>query len=161
MSTKSDYSAEEWKAIAGAPAAAGLLVTLADPSGLVGVAKEAMAVGRAIAESATGDAPEIVKNLAGQVTSTQGKYELPDVPTGNRAQTKDALIATIKSAVHAVETKSPAEADAYKSWLSSVATKVSQAAKEGGVLGFGGTRVSGAEQEALAQLADALGTKPH
>jgi len=161
MSTKSDYSAEEWNAIAGAPAAAGLLVTLADPSGVIGITKEAMAVGKAIAESATGDAPEIVKDIAGQATSTQGKYNLPDVPTGDRAQTKDALIATIKSAVHAVETKSPAEADGYKFWLSSVATKVSQAAKEGGVLGFGGTRVSGAEQEALAQLADALGTKPH
>jgi hypothetical protein len=46
MSTKTDYSAEEWKAISGAPVAAGLLITLSDPSGAVGITKEALAVGQ-------------------------------------------------------------------------------------------------------------------
>src|SRR5262245_58754383 len=96
MSTKSDYSAEEWKVIAGAPAAAGLLVTLADPSGLVGITKEAMAVSRAITQATPADAPEIVKALAENLKTGQGKFELPDVPTGNRAQTKDALVSAIK-----------------------------------------------------------------
>jgi hypothetical protein len=38
-----------------------------------------------------------------------------------------------------------------------VAEKVSQASKEGGFLGIGGTVVSREEQEGLKQLADALG----
>jgi hypothetical protein len=53
MSMK-DYSDQEWKAISGAPTAAGLFITLADASGPVGIAKEAMAVSRAISEAATG-----------------------------------------------------------------------------------------------------------
>jgi hypothetical protein len=158
MSTKSDYSAEEWKAISGAPVAAGLFVALADASGPVGAAREALAVGQAISQAASGDTPEVVKSLAENVKSA-GRPVLPDVPAGDRAQTRDALIGTIKTAVQAVESKSPAEAEAYKSWLTSVATKVSRASKEGGFLGFGGTPVSKSEEEALKQLADVLGTK--
>jgi hypothetical protein len=157
MSTKADYSPDEWKAISGAPVAAGLLVTLADASGPVGVAKEALAVGKAIAHSSLGDAPEIVKALAENVKSGAGRPELPDVPTGDRTQTKNALIGAIKTAVKAVESKSPAEVEPFKAWLASVAAKVSQASKEGGFLGFGGTLVSPEEDEALKQLSDVLG----
>src|SRR5262245_32947195 len=64
MSTKNDYSAEEWKAISGAPVAAGLVITWSDGNGSVGTAKEALAVGKAITDSARGEAPEIVKTLA-------------------------------------------------------------------------------------------------
>ena len=38
-----------------------------------------------------------------------------------------------------------------------IAEKVANAAKEGGFLGIGGTRVSEGEIEAFAQIADALG----
>ena len=158
MSSKNDYSAEEWKAITGAPVAAGLLITMSDASGPVGIAREAMAVGKAITESAVGDAPEIVKALAENVRSG-GRPELPDVPKGDRAQTKEVLLGAIRTAVGAVETKSPDEAEAYKTWLASIAAKVSQASKEGGFLGFGGTTVSAEEQEALKQLSEVLGTR--
>ena len=160
MSTKTDYSTDEWKAISGAPVAAGLFVTLSDASGPVGIAKEALAVGKAITDSATGDAPEVVKSLAESVKSGGERPELPDVPTGDPAKTKDALIGAIRAGIGAVERKSPDEADAYKTWLASVAARVSQASKEGGFLGIGGTRVSSDEQEALNQLADVLGVKP-
>jgi hypothetical protein len=162
MSKKNDYTSEEWKAISSAPMAAGLLVTLSDASGPVGIAKEAYAAGKAITDSARGDAPEIVKALAESVKSGGGRPELPVVPTGDRAQMKVALIGTINTAVGAVERKSPGEADGYKRWLASVAENVSQASKEGGFLGIGGTQVSREEQEALDQLNDLLGvhTRP-
>ena len=159
MSTKTDYSVDEWKAISGAPVAAGLFITLSDPSGPVGIAKEALAVGKAITDSAAGDAPEIVKSLAEIVKSGAGRPELPDVPAGDRAKTKDALIGAIRAAVGAIERKSPGEVEAYKTWLASVAAKVSQASKEGGFVGIGGTRVSSDEQQALNQLADILGVR--
>jgi hypothetical protein len=158
MSTKNDYSADEWKLIAGAPVAAGLLVTLADASGPVGLVKEAMAVSKAITDSAQGDAPEIVKSLAEVVKSAGGRQELPDVPTGDRAATKNALTTALKGAVSAVERKSPGEVDAFKKWLVSVAGKVAEASKEGGFLGFGGTQVSADEEQAIKQLAEMLGT---
>jgi hypothetical protein len=157
MSTMKDYNAEEWKAISAAPVAAGLLITLSDASGPVGIAKEAMAVGKAITSAASGDTPEIVRALAESVKTGGGRPEMPDVPTGDRAKAKDALLGTIKSAVSAIETKSASEVAAYKTWLVSVATKVSEASKEGGFLGIGGTLVSGDEQNALRQLSDMLG----
>ncbi len=158
MSKKTDYSAEEWKAISGAPVAAGLLITLADASGPLGIAKEALAVGKAITRSsASGNAPEIAKSIAESVTS--GRPELPDLPAGDRAQTKDALMGAIKAAVQAVESKSPGEAEVYKAWLASIATAVSRASKEGGFLGFGGTTVSRDEEEAIKRLAEALGVR--
>jgi hypothetical protein len=157
MSTKTDYSAEEWKAISGAPVAAGLLITLSDPSGAVGITKEALAVGKAISDATSSDAPEIVKALAETVKGGT-RPELPDVPMGDRAKTKDALIEVIKAAVGAIQSKSPAEAESYKAWLTSVAARVAQASKEGGFLGIGGTQVSAEEQDALKQLAEVLGT---
>jgi hypothetical protein len=160
MSTQTDYNAQEWKAIVAAPTAAGLYITLADASGLMGLAKEAMAVGRAITDSAASGAPDVVKSLAESVKGAGGRPELPDVPKGDRAQMKATLIGAIKSAVTAVEAKSPAEAAAYKSWLVSVASNVAHASKEGGFLGIGGTVVSTEEKEALKSLADALGVAP-
>jgi len=157
MSTMKDYNAEEWKAISAAPVAAGLLITLSDASGPFGIAKEAMAVGQAITSSAQNDSPEIVRALAESVKTGGGRPELPDVPTGDRTKAKDALLGTIKAAVRAIETKSAAEVAAYKTWLVSVAAKVSEASKEGGFLGIGGTLVSTDEQNALRQLSDALG----
>ena len=46
----------------------------------------------------------------------------------------------------AVESKSPDEIAGFKQWLVSVATSVSQASKEGGVFGIGGTPVSDSER---------------
>lgn len=157
MSKKQDYTEAEWKTIAAAPVAAGLFITMSDPSGPVGVAKEAMAVGKAITDAASGETPEVVKAIAESTKAAGGRPELPDFPKGDRNSAKEALTGVIKTAVGAVQTKSPAEADSYKAWLGSVAMKVAQASKEGGFLGIGGTLVSKEEQDALTQLAGVLG----
>ena len=80
MSTKDDFSADDSKAVSGAPVPAGVFITLSDPSGRVGIAKEATAVGKAITDSATGEAPEVVKSLADSVKSGASRPELTDVP---------------------------------------------------------------------------------
>jgi hypothetical protein len=156
MSTQQDYNETEWKAISSAPLAAGLLITLSDASGPIGIAKEALAVSRAISDSATGDAPEVVKSVAESAKTWGGRPAMPDIPRTSRAQAKDALIGTINAAVGAVETKSPAEVESYKTWLTSVAVRVAHASKEGGFLGVGGTPVSAEEQAAVEQLAAML-----
>lgn len=156
MSTQQEYNEAEWKAISSAPLAAGLLITLSDASGPVGIAKEAMAVSKAIADSATGDAPEIVKSVAQTAKTWAGRPAMPEIPRGGREQAKNALIGAINAAVNAVEAKSPAEVESYKTWLASVAVRVAHAAKEGGFLGVGGTPVSAEEQAAVEQLAAML-----
>jgi hypothetical protein len=56
-----------------------------------------------------------------------------------------------------VAEKSPADADAYKAWLLSIARTVAGAAKEGTFLGFGGKTLSADETAALDELAATLG----
>ena len=56
------------------------------------------------------------------------------------------------------EKASADEAQEYKEWAMGIAKNVANAAKEGGFLGIGGTRVSDGEIEAFAEIANALGT---
>jgi hypothetical protein len=60
-----------------------------------------------------------------------------------------------------LETKAtPAEIDAYKRFVMTVAQTVASAHKEGGFLGIGGKEVSDAENQALDEISSALGTPP-
>jgi hypothetical protein len=156
MSTKLHYSETDWKAISAAPVAAGLLIRLSDASGPVGMTKEALAVARAIAQTASGDAPEIVKALTDHVRHGGGRPDLPTVPSGNRLQAKTALIDTLRTAVCAVQRKSPGEVEGYKTWLACVTAKVAHASKDDGFAAVGRTDVSPRDEEAISQLADIL-----
>ena len=51
MADKSSFTPEEWKMILASPMLSGMAVTLAEPSGLWGMLKEAMASGRALIEA--------------------------------------------------------------------------------------------------------------
>jgi hypothetical protein len=155
MATQKDFTAEEWKSISAAPLMAGLVVTMADVGGPVGIAKEAVAVSKAIVESATGSAGELVKALA-EAFKSGARPEMPSVPK-DREQARIAFVAVCSNAAATVAAKSPAEAQEFKAWLLTIARKAADASKEGGFLGFGGTQVSEAEQKALANLTSALG----
>ncbi|NJL45011.1 MAG: hypothetical protein HC922_03240 [Leptolyngbyaceae cyanobacterium SM2_3_12] len=50
-----------------------------------------------------------------------------------------------------------AQATYYRQWLMSVAQKVAEAQKEGGIMGIGSSRVSEREADVLKELAAALG----
>lgn len=159
MSTKNDYTADEWKAITAAPFLAGLYISMSDPSGIAGITKEALAVGRAIGEAKASGSVEVVTAIADSIKAggISGRPELPDLPKGDVKAARAAMAEHLRSATAAIAKKSPAEADAYKAWLLAAAQKVAEAAKEGGFLGFGGTRVSAEEQAALADLGSTLG----
>ena len=155
MATQRDFTAEEWKSISAAPLMAGLVVTMADVGGPLGVAKEAVAVSKAIIESATGSAGELIKTLA-ETFKAGARPEMPSFPK-DRDQARNTFIAACTKAAAMVAAKSPAEAQEFKAWLVTIARKAAEASKEGGFLGFGGTQVSEPEHAALATLTSALG----
>jgi hypothetical protein len=157
MSTKNDYTPDQWKAIAAAPVLAGLYITISDASGLVGITKEAMAVGQAITGAAEASASELVKSLGESVKTAGGRPELPEIPRKNPAETKAAILKQLQEARAAVASKSAAEAEEYSKWVLSVAKSVAEASKEGGFLGFGGTKVSAEEEAGLRELSAGLG----
>jgi len=156
MSKQTDYTAEEWKTVASAPIMAGLLVSISDLSGPIGMAKEAFTVVKAITDTAATTANELIKAVAEDIRSRGGKPELPTLPQ-DRAAVNKMLIERCKQAVELVAKKSPAEAEEYKRWLLSLAQKTAEASKEGGFLGIGGTLVSDEESHAVDNLASALG----
>src|SRR6185503_12742103 len=48
MTTKAEFTTEEWSQLLGSVMMAGMAVTLADPSGLIGMTKEGIASGSAL-----------------------------------------------------------------------------------------------------------------
>jgi len=156
MSKRSDYTPEEWKTISAAPLLAGLLVSVSDMSGPIGIAKEAMAVVKGIAESAASTSNELIKAMAEEIKARGERPAMPDLPA-DREGVRTAFIESCRRAAAVVARKSPAEADEYQRWLVSLARKAAEASKEGGFLGIGGTVVSEAESSAVNRLAAALG----
>jgi hypothetical protein len=73
------------------------------------------------------------------------------------ANFKSAVLGKVQEALSLLGQKAtPEEVAAYKQMLATVAERTADAAKEGGFLGFGGKRVSAAEQAFLDQLKSVL-----
>jgi hypothetical protein len=162
MATKVDFTADEWDQIRRAPFMAGLAVVAASPSGPFGVIKEMFAVGKMLAEVKTqGASNELVKALVADLETGAHEQSAPAELRGKAPdQVKSYAIESCRQAAALVEKKTrPDEAQGFKQWLVSVCQKVAEAAKEGGFLGFGGTRVNEQEAMAIKELSTALGVK--
>jgi hypothetical protein len=71
-------------------------------------------------------------------------------------QIKAIALAELRATVAMLDRACPRESRPFRSWLNEVAARVAEAAKEGGLLGFGGVRVSDAERAALEEISAAL-----
>ena len=162
MTAKTDFTPEEWKQVLGSVMIAGMAVTLADPSGLIGLTKEGLASGSALV-SAKSDPNfnSLVKAVVADFETSGGRAAARDfikttVAGKQAAEMKAALLAALGGAGSILDTKASAEAPAFKAWLSQIAQRVAEAAGEGGFLGFGGVRVSDAEKATLDEISKAL-----
>jgi hypothetical protein len=169
MSTKADFSAEEWKLVLRSPLMAGLAVVAASPSGPLGVLREMFAVGklvhetRAQADATGGLTNDLLRSLVAELSSPGARAqldvsELRGVPP---PQLQGHALEACRAVAALVDRKaSREEADGVKRWLVSIAQRTAEAAKEGGFLGIGGTRVSESETTAIRDVARALGVDP-
>jgi hypothetical protein len=194
MTTKADFTAEEWAQLTQAPLMATMAIVAADMSGPIGLVKEMMATVKTIQETAASTtAGELVKAISTDVIESQQKKDQKDQkdqgaqPAGdasaqpvtdasaqpavsspdpmqsmkidakNPEEAKKKAAEGCVAATAIVTQKSPGEADEFKQWLMTIATRTAEAGKEGGFLGIGGTRVSEKEKTELAALASALG----
>ncbi len=158
MSVKDKFTPEEWKELLKAPMLAAYAVAGSAPSKQDDFIREMAAVADGVVEGES-RAPkdsllgaviaDIVANAEDEHRGQTEKLSLEDV----RAR----ALATCRSAAAAVETKaSSEEAYEYKRWVLVVAEKVAAAAKEGGLFGFGGEQVSGAEIATINEIGEAL-----
>ena len=163
MAKQDAFTTEEWALLRLVPSFVASGTAAADPSGIFSSIKEAAAGARVTAEAfETNSGLDLFTALAAD-RSIPG---MPDPKTllgeGSREQQmqnfKNAVLERIESAVGLVARKaSPAEADAYRRMLASVAEKAADASKEGGFLGFGGVRVSDKEKAFITEVKTAAG----
>ena len=161
MSTRTDFTDEEWTLLLKAPALAGITVVTASPSGPIGVFKELSTMGKWILDAGK-TAPEgsLVAALVEDIKAiAERKRPAPAEERIPADQFRTRAMDTLRSATTVLGTKTTSgETEAWKQWILDVATNIAKAAKEGTVFGFGGTLVSDAERTALKDIASALGT---
>jgi hypothetical protein len=159
MTTKADYTAEEWNGLVRAPILAGGYVVVADMStfGMVG---EMRGLYAAIGDHPVPDAaaPLIGAVVAEIKASDQSKdtVAMPEVKDSATAEAQ--LLHQLSLDLEALERKAgPEESRAFKEWLVGLAQATAEAGQEGGFLGIGAVRVSDKEEAALAALRLELG----
>jgi hypothetical protein len=162
VANKTDFTPEEWTKLLESPMMAGIAITAAEPSGLWGLLKESLSSGWALLEARTSGPNELIKALATDFGTSEGRTAARDgvqarLSGSKPAEIRDKAIAALREAAAIVDAKAPAEAGAFKDWLKQIAQKAAEASTEGGFLGFGGVQVSEAEKATLAEIASSLG----
>lgn len=157
MSTKSDYTDEEWAALLRAPIVAGMAISIADPGGPIEVSKELVATLRAATDPQSQD--PLVDAVSHEVAALTAERKNPagDFKPHGPAP-GDHVLDEMRRVREILDAKAtPDEARAFGMWLLGVAQATANREKEGGFLGIGGEQVSDREREMLARLGTALG----
>ena len=144
MTGKADFTPDEWKVVLEAPPSAGLIVLTAQKGGTF---RETMAIAKAYAEARQqhGESELLDEITAAKPERDHSHYRSP-------AELKQGGLTHLHDAVAVLETKATAdEVGDYRRFVLSVAEKVATAHREHG------QAVSDAEQQAIAEIATALG----
>ena len=158
MTTKADFTEEEWATLVRAPMVAGAAISLADPGGPIEVFKETAAVVKVVTGSASEDRDDVVGEVAREVRAMAQQRHNPlgdFTPRGARAGKE--ILDELGRANELVDAKgTPEEAEAFRAFILECAQQAAEAAKEGGFLGFRAELVSQGEKDMLEQLRSVL-----
>jgi hypothetical protein len=160
MTTKADFTDEEWVRLERAPMVAGMAISLADPGGPIEAVKESMAALKTVTEAAqaAGGRGELVDAVAQSFAEKARQRQSPLGDFKPRGALAGEQILEELRAVNGLlaEKATPEEAAAFREWLLTAAKRAAEAAKEGGFLGFNAQRVSEGEQQMLDKLGEVL-----
>ncbi|MEX1101203.1 MAG: hypothetical protein WD739_13325 [Actinomycetota bacterium] len=159
MSSRTDYTEEEWAALRRAPLVAGMGISLADPGGPIEATKETLAAMKAVSAPGSDDELLVAVSQDAMAMSQQRQNPLGDFKLLGETAGQQVLDEMRKVNGILAAKATPEETAAFRSWLMSAAQAAADAAKEGGFMGFGAERVSAGEKTMLDQLADAMGAK--
>ena len=159
MTSRADFTDDEWTRLKRAPFVAGLAVSIADPGGPIEAVKETAATLRTVVDAAQGEGRgDLVAAIARDVGEDTKHHHNPLSgfrPKG--ALAAEQVLDELREVNAIVAAKAdPDDAAAFRAWLLAVAQAAADAAKEGGFLGFHAVRVSEGEQRMLDKLAEAL-----
>jgi hypothetical protein len=162
MTTRDDYTDEEWTYLTAAPIMAGMYVSAVASSEPIDTTKKAVALAHAVGELLhRGSANELIGRLIDEINRKEVEAVQTRAEIAIGAKTPDALQAkTLHALQQAAAVLSKAkreEAAEYKALVMSLTQRVAQM-KEGGFLGLGGTPVSEGDIRAIQEIGVALNT---
>ena len=154
MTTKSDFTEEEWSRLVRAPFVAGMAISLADPGGPIEATKETMASLKAATSPSSRE--QLLTEVALDVQDMVQRKQSPLAgyrPTADGGSAADQVLEELRAVRTLVVSRAtPEEATAFGEWLVVSAQAAADAAKEGGFLGIGAERVSDREAAMLEQV---------
>jgi hypothetical protein len=157
VTTKNDFTEDEWTRVLRAPMVAGMAISLADPGGPIEATKETMATVRSATNPPSRE--QLLTEVALELQSEVQQHHNPlkgFKPTG-AGSPGELVLAELRSVAGIVAAKATAEeAAAFGTWLVAAAQAAAEAAKEGGFMGFHAVRVSEREQAMLDQVRGAV-----
>lgn len=153
MTSKADISVGNWAALVDAAPAIARAVSASGGNADRSV-KELDAFIQFVSDAATGgQGGALVEQLIADIS---GRLAAGVEPASSDAYTDGLELARRAGAILAVEVE-PNEATGIRAWYLAAASRVAEAARDGGVLGIGSTEVSDWERDTLQALAEALG----
>ena len=159
MTAKADYTDEEWATLTRAPIVAGFAITLADPGGPIEISKESLAAMRAAGAPPSDDELLVAVSQAALAQRQSRHNPVKDLDL-KAASARQQIVDELKRVNEILSAKAtPEEAASFRAWLIEAAQEAANAAKEGGFLGIGATRVSEGEEAMLSQLREILGVQ--
>jgi hypothetical protein len=146
MTTKADFTEEEWNQVIEGPTSAGMVVTTAERGGTF---RETFAIAGAYTDARKEHG---ASELLDEIVSHRPKTDR--IKAHSKEELKDGYLDEIRAAVALVTAKAtPAELGDYRLFVVNLAKKVAQAKKEKG----SEDGVTAAEASAIAEIESALG----
>ena len=157
MTTKSDFTEEEWIRVRRAPFVAGMAISLADPGGPIELARESAASLKSATNPPTREQLLAEIALDVQAMTQQRQNPLSGFKPTNATQAGQQILDELRAVTAFVSSRAAAEEiAAFKEWLLTTAQAAADAAKEGGFMGFHATQVSQGEDAMLDQVRTAI-----
>jgi hypothetical protein len=148
MTTKADFTPQEWELVLEGPPSAGMIVITAQRGGML---RETVSMAKAYAEARQQHGQS---ELLDEIVAAKPK--LDHTRYGSLEELKEHSLEHLRDAVTLLEAKvTPQELDEYKRFIVNLADKVAHAHRE---RGRGEAPVSDAESAASAAIAEALGS---
>jgi hypothetical protein len=148
VTTKADFTEEEWKAVLEAPPSAGMIVIASDRGGSI---RESFSMAKAYTEARKehGESELLDELVTAKPEMDHTRFHSPE-------ELKEASLKHIRDAVELLKAKAtPEELEEYKKFIVGLANRVAEARKEG-FMGLSGDRVSDDEKAAIAEVESAL-----
>lgn len=103
-----------------------------------------------------------MKSVVAEFETSEGRTQIREASKArlsgaSQADVSQRAVAALHEVSELLDAKAPSEAAAFKTWLHTMSSKVAEASAEGGILGFGGEKVSAKEKATLSDIDKALG----